>query len=145
MSQSRRSGIVVGIGSPLGASAREVAIEAAPGVVLWGDLLLPRGGSSRGVVVLPGGLGASRVTPGNGRTAQVFNDAGIATLRLGLLTAVEEGYLAGRGVTAPRTALPPSFCAPRPSRVRVSARCSRAVTLSRRHPGAPAMAYHTCC
>jgi hypothetical protein len=85
----------VGIGSPLGASAREVAIEAAPGVVLWGDLLLPRGGSSRGVVVLPGGLGASRVTPGNGRTAQVFNDAGIATLRLGLLTAVEEGYLAG--------------------------------------------------
>jgi len=91
---SRRSGSVVGMSAPLGASARKVAIEAAPGVVLSGDLQLPRGGSSRGVVLLPGGLGPSRVTPGNGRTAQVFNDAGIATLRLGLLTAVEEGYLA---------------------------------------------------
>src|SRR5713226_5966241 len=76
------------------ASASEVAIEAAPGVVLWGDLLLPPGGSSHGAVLIPDGRHSSRATPGNDRAAQVFSDAGIATLRLGLLTAVEEGYLA---------------------------------------------------
>jgi putative phosphoribosyl transferase len=85
---------VADMGAPPRPLALEVAIEAAPGVVLWGDLTLPRGRSSRGIVVLPGGLGSSRVSTGNGRAAKAFNAAGIATLRVGLLTAVEEEYLA---------------------------------------------------
>jgi putative phosphoribosyl transferase len=94
MQREPEIGTLAGMGEFPRPRARKFAIEAAPGVVLWGDLSLPRRGPSCGVVVLPVGLGPSRVTPGNGRTAQIFNDAGIATLRLGLLTAVEEGYLA---------------------------------------------------
>jgi putative phosphoribosyl transferase len=94
MEPEQTIGTAADLDRPEGPFAREVAIEAAPGVLLWGDLLLPRGRSSRGIIVLPDGLGSSWMSPGSGRAARVFNEAGIATLRLGLLTSVEEEYLA---------------------------------------------------
>lgn len=70
--------------------AREVAIEAAPGCVLSGDLAAPRGGRARGVVAFAHGSGSSRLSPRNRQVATVLNEAGFATLLFDLLTPREE-------------------------------------------------------
>lgn len=73
-----------------GAVEREVAIEAAPGLVLTGDLTVPWGAHGRGVVALAHGSGSSRLSPRNRQVARALNEAGFATLLLDLLTAREE-------------------------------------------------------
>ncbi len=73
-----------------GAVAREVAIEAAPGVVLRGDLTVPWGAYARGVVAFAHGSGSSRLSPRNRQVAHALNDAGFATLLFDLLTPREE-------------------------------------------------------
>jgi putative phosphoribosyl transferase len=72
-----------------GTVAREVVIEAAPGVVLRGDLTVPWG--ARGVVVFADGSGSSRLSPRNRQVAHALNEAGFATLLFDLLTPREEG------------------------------------------------------
>jgi len=71
-------------------TAREVAIEAKPGVLLSGDLTLPEGVPPRGVVTFAHGSGSSRLSPRNRQVAQALNQAGFATLLLDLLTPREE-------------------------------------------------------
>ncbi|MGD0452249.1 MAG: phosphoribosyltransferase family protein [Solirubrobacteraceae bacterium] len=73
-----------------GAAAREVAIEAAPGIVLPGDLTVPWGAYGRGVVAFAHGSGSSRLSPRNRQVARALNEAGFATLLLDLLTPREE-------------------------------------------------------
>ncbi len=73
-----------------GALAREVAIEAMPGVALTGDLTLPRGAHARGIVAFAHGSGSSRLSPRNRQVASALNEAGFATLLFDLLTAREE-------------------------------------------------------
>ena len=73
-----------------GAVSREVTIEAAPGVVLSGDLTVPWGAYGRGVVAFAHGSGSSRLSPRNRHVAQALNEAGFATLLLDLLTPREE-------------------------------------------------------
>ncbi len=73
-----------------GAVAREVAIEAAPGVVLSGDLTVPWGAYARGVVAFAHGSGSSRLSPRNRQVAHALNEAGFATLLFDLLTPHEE-------------------------------------------------------
>ncbi len=73
-----------------GAVAREVTIEAAPGVVLSGDLTVPWGAYGRGVVAFAHGSGSSRLSPRNRMVARALNQAGFATLLLDLLTPREE-------------------------------------------------------
>jgi putative phosphoribosyl transferase len=73
-----------------GAVAREVAIEAAPGVVLNGDLPVPSGAEARGVVAFAHGSGSSRLSPRNRQVAHALNEAGFATLLFDLLTGREE-------------------------------------------------------
>ncbi|MFI4985491.1 MAG: phosphoribosyltransferase family protein [Solirubrobacterales bacterium] len=73
-----------------GAVEREVAIEAAPGLVLTGDLTVPSGAYGRGVVVFAHGSGSSRLSPRNRQVARALNEAGFATLLFDLLTASEE-------------------------------------------------------
>lgn len=72
-------------GQPL---AREVAIQAEPGVTLIGDLVLPA--SAQGVVAFAHGSGSSRLSPRNRAVAGALNDAGFATLLFDLLTTTEE-------------------------------------------------------
>ena len=67
---------------------REVRIEAAPGILLTGDLVLPSG--ARGVVAFAHGSGSSRLSPRNRSVASALNEAGIGTLLFDLLTAIEE-------------------------------------------------------
>jgi putative phosphoribosyl transferase len=69
-------------------AAREVKIEAEPGVVLTGDLTLPA--STRGVVAFAHGSASSRLSPRNRSVATALNEAGIGTLLFDLLTATEE-------------------------------------------------------
>ncbi len=73
-----------------GAVAREVAIEAAPGVVLNGDLTVPWGAYARGVVAFAHGSGSSRLSPRNRQVAHALNEAGFPTLLFDLLTPREE-------------------------------------------------------
>ncbi len=73
------------------AAASRVAIEAAPGVVLSGDLAVPPGGCARGVVAFAHGSGSSRLSPRNHQVARTLNEAGFATLLFDLLTAGEAG------------------------------------------------------
>jgi putative phosphoribosyl transferase len=68
--------------------AREVRIEAAPGIHLTGDLVLP--GGAHGVVAFAHGSGSSRLSPRNRAVAGALNEAGIGTLLFDLLTATEE-------------------------------------------------------
>ncbi len=69
---------------------REVAIEAAPGILLSGDLTLAQGVPSRGVVTFAHGSGSSRLSPRNRQVARALNQAGFATLLLDLLRPGEE-------------------------------------------------------
>lgn len=64
-----------------------VRIPAA-GVDLQADLAVPRG--ARGVVAFAHGSGSSRLSPRNAYVARCFNDAGLATLLVDLLTPGEE-------------------------------------------------------
>jgi putative phosphoribosyl transferase len=73
-----------------GAIAREAMIEAAPGIVLSGDLTVPRGAYAHGVVAFAHGSGSSRLSPRNRQVARALNDAGFATLLFDLLTPREE-------------------------------------------------------
>ena len=73
-----------------GAVEREVAIKAAPGIVLSGDLTVPWGAPGRGVVVFAHGSGSSRLSPRNRQVAGALNEAGFATLLFDLLTSREE-------------------------------------------------------
>ncbi|MGA2320524.1 MAG: phosphoribosyltransferase family protein [Solirubrobacteraceae bacterium] len=73
-----------------GAVAREVAIEAAPGVVLSGDLTVPPGAYVRGAVAFAHGSGSSRLSPRNRQVAGALNEGGFATLLFDLLTPQEE-------------------------------------------------------
>jgi putative phosphoribosyl transferase len=73
-----------------GAVAREVAIEAAPGLALSGDLTVPWGAYGRGVVAFAHGSGSSRLSPRNRQVARALNEAGFATLLFDLLTPREE-------------------------------------------------------
>jgi hypothetical protein len=52
-----------------GAVVREVVIEAAPGVVLNGDLTVPGGAYACGVVAFAHGSGSSRLSPRNRQVA----------------------------------------------------------------------------
>jgi putative phosphoribosyl transferase len=70
------------------ALAREVRIEAEPGMMLTGDLALPA--SAHGVVAFAHGSGSSRLSPRNRSVASALNDAGIGTLLFDLLTPAEE-------------------------------------------------------
>ncbi|HYM54768.1 MAG TPA: hypothetical protein VES97_05360 [Solirubrobacteraceae bacterium] len=72
-----------------GGVAHEVAIEAAPGVVLRGELTVPSGACSRVVIAFADGLGPSRPSSHNRHVAGVLNEAGMATLLLDLLTPLE--------------------------------------------------------
>jgi putative phosphoribosyl transferase len=71
-------------------AAREVTIEAAPGVALSGDLTVPMGAYGQGVVAFAHGSGSSRLSPRNRHVARALNEAGFATLLLDLLTPREE-------------------------------------------------------
>jgi putative phosphoribosyl transferase len=73
--------------------AREVSISVAPGAALRGDLAVPRGARTRGVVVLAGGLGASRRDARTRKATRCLNEAGMATLAVDLLTPLEQQYL----------------------------------------------------
>lgn len=69
---------------------RERVIEAAPGLVLSGDLTLPLGSYARGVVAFAHGSGSSRLSPRNRQVARALNESGFATLLFDLLTQREE-------------------------------------------------------
>ncbi len=56
--------------------------------VLDGDLALPA--ACRGLVLFAHGSGSSRKSPGNRAVARFLHDAGLATLLMDLLTAIEE-------------------------------------------------------
>ena len=60
----------------------------ADGVVLQGDLTLPRG--ARGIVLFAHGSGSSRLSPRNRMVARRLQDSGFGTLLFDLLTAREE-------------------------------------------------------
>jgi dienelactone hydrolase len=60
----------------------------ADGVVLQGDLTLPRG--ARGIVLFAHGSGSSRLSPRNRMVARRLRDSGFGTLLFDLLTAREE-------------------------------------------------------
>ena len=66
---------------------RPVLIHA-DGATLEGDLTLP--GEARGVVLFAHGSGSSRHSPRNRAVARAFNDAGLGTLLIDLLTRQEE-------------------------------------------------------
>ena len=66
---------------------RPVRIPAA-GVMLEGDLALPRGG--HGVVIFAHGSGSSRHSPRNRFVATQLSDANLGTLLMDLLTPAEE-------------------------------------------------------
>jgi putative phosphoribosyl transferase len=72
-----------------GAVEREATIEAAPGLVLTGDLTVPWG-AWRGVVAFAHGSGSSRLSPRNRQVARALNESGFATLLFDLLTTREE-------------------------------------------------------
>src|SRR5262249_62372437 len=55
---------------------------------IQGDLHVPQ--KSTSIVVFAHGSGSSRLSPRNNYVADVLNDAGIATLRIDLLTPDEE-------------------------------------------------------
>ena len=63
----------------------ELRLEAA---LLQGELALPAG--AEGLVVFAHGSGSSRFSPRNRQVARYFNDLGLATLLLDLLTADEQ-------------------------------------------------------
>jgi len=69
---------------------RERAIEAAPGLLLSGDLTVPLGSYTRGVVAFAHGSGSSRLSPRNRQVARALNESGFATLLFDLLTQREE-------------------------------------------------------
>lgn len=69
-------------------SERAVQVSVEPGVVLEGNLIVPDG--TQGVVLFAHGSGSSRHSPRNQFVARVFNQAGLATLLIDLLTADEE-------------------------------------------------------
>jgi putative phosphoribosyl transferase len=71
-----------------GESTREVAIPAAPGVSLPGELSLPE--EPRAIVAFAHGSGSSRLSPRNWAIAQALSRAGYATLLFDLLTPREE-------------------------------------------------------
>jgi putative phosphoribosyl transferase len=75
-------------GAPEQGLAREVRIEAAPGIRLTGDLVLPA--RAHGVVAFAHGSGSSRLSPRNRAVAAALNEARIGTLLFDLLTATEE-------------------------------------------------------
>jgi predicted phosphoribosyltransferase/dienelactone hydrolase len=78
------------LGESAGAAAREVTIEAMPGVALAGDLTVPAGAEGRGVIAFAHGSGSSRLSARNRRVAKALNEAGFATLLFDLLTPREE-------------------------------------------------------
>lgn len=65
-----------------------ITIEASPGVMLAGDLMLPA--TATAVVAFAHGSGSSRVSPRNRAVAQALNAAGLGTLLFDLLTPDEE-------------------------------------------------------
>ncbi len=67
----------------------EVAIAAARGALLRGDLTTPLAGRARGVVAFAHGSGSSRMSPRNRSVARALNEAGFATLLVDLLTPRE--------------------------------------------------------
>jgi putative phosphoribosyl transferase len=80
--------------SPLGAhraaGGREAAINAAPGVVLGGDLTLPSQGRLRGVVLFAHASRSTRRDPRNRVVVTALSRAGLATLLLDVFTAHEK-------------------------------------------------------
>ena len=68
--------------------AREVTVDAGPGLVLTGDLTLP--GTARGVVAFAHGSGSSRLSPRNRAVATALQQSGTGTLLFDLLTPDEE-------------------------------------------------------
>jgi predicted phosphoribosyltransferase/predicted alpha/beta-hydrolase family hydrolase len=72
------------------AAAREVVIEAAPGVLLGGHLGMPAGVEASGVVAFAHGSGSSAASPRNRAVAEALEEAGLATLLFDLLTSDEE-------------------------------------------------------
>jgi putative phosphoribosyl transferase len=74
--------------------AVRAAIEAAPGVVLRGELRQPWGADARGVVAFAHGSGSSARSPRNRRVAASLGEAGFATLLFDLLTPAEEAHRA---------------------------------------------------
>lgn len=71
----------------LGHETQPVAIPA-DGVVLQGDLTLPKG--ARGLVLFAHGSGSSRLSPRNRMVARHLQDGGFGTLLFDLLTPREE-------------------------------------------------------
>ncbi len=71
-----------------------VNITVSPGVALAGELTIPWGAGTRGIVVLAGGLGSSRRGERCRDAARSLGDAGMATLAIDLLTTLEGEYLA---------------------------------------------------
>lgn len=70
-----------------GVEGPSVRVIAGP-VTLEGNLTLPK--EARGVVLFAHGSGSSRLSPRNRYVARVFNEAGLATLLIELLTPDEE-------------------------------------------------------
>ncbi len=70
-----------------GSTTREVAIEAATGVALRGELTVPQ--PVRGVVAFAHGSGSSATSTRNKKVAAALNEAALATLLFDLLTPDE--------------------------------------------------------
>lgn len=66
----------------------DLAIEAAPGVVLPGLFDVPKG--ARAVVLFAHGSGSSRLSPRNNYVAKQLRSAGLGTLLVDLLTDAED-------------------------------------------------------
>jgi putative phosphoribosyl transferase len=79
---------------PLAPEELEVTVPVEV-VRLPANLTVPE--SPTGIVVFAHGCGSSRHSPRNQRVAETFNEAGIATLLLDLLTAAEEARDRGTG------------------------------------------------
>jgi putative phosphoribosyl transferase len=73
----------------VGAREREVKIEVSPGTVVSGHLTVPWGAYARGAVLLAGAWRAEPGAPCGGSLAAALNRAGLATLELDLLQAIE--------------------------------------------------------
>ena len=67
---------------------QSVEIDAGVDTVLKGDLKIPE--QATGIVLFAHGSGSSRFSPRNRYVARIFNEAGLATLLMDLLTAQEE-------------------------------------------------------
>jgi dienelactone hydrolase len=69
---------------------RQVSIEAAPDVILRGELTVTTSAPRRGVVAFAHGSGSSASSPRNRRVAAALTQAGFATLLFDLLVPAEE-------------------------------------------------------